>query len=81
MTACELAVHSFRDFVGFSPLTLNVPHCVASILQEQRFSHLSAARWLRYHTTLLGLPNVTVKNHSTLNPATLLLTMVSLIFV
>ncbi len=41
-------------------------------LQEQRTSHLSTARWLRYHTILLDMPNVTVKRCTTLNPATLL---------
>ncbi len=33
---------------------------------------LSTARWLRYHTILLDMPNVTVKRCTTLNPATLL---------
>ncbi len=51
-----------------------VPHAVSMILQEQRTSHLSTARWLRYHTILLDMPNVTVKRCTTLNPATLLLT-------
>ncbi len=37
-----------------------------------RTSHLSTARWLRYHTILLDMPNVTVKRCTTLNPATLL---------
>ncbi len=45
---------------------------VSMILQEQRTSHLSTARWLRYHTILLDMPNVTVKGCTTLNPATLL---------
>ncbi len=45
---------------------------VSMILQEQRTSHLSTARWLRYHTILLDMPNVTVKRCTTLNPATLL---------
>ncbi len=31
---------------------------VSMILQEQRTSHLSTARWLRYHTILLDMPNV-----------------------
>ncbi len=47
---------------------------VSMILQEQRTSHLSTARWLRYHTILLDMPNVTVKRCTTLNPATLLRT-------
>ncbi len=45
---------------------------VSMILQEQRTSHLSTARWLRYHTILLDMPNVTLKRCTTLNPATLL---------
>ncbi len=45
---------------------------VSMILQEQKTSHLSTARWLRYHTILLDMPNVTVKRCTTLNPATLL---------
>ncbi len=45
---------------------------VSMILQEQRTSHLSTARWLRYHTILLDMPNVTMKGCTTLNPATLL---------
>ncbi len=63
---------SFSKFVGYSDLTLKVPHAVSMILQEQRTSHLSTARWLRYHTILLDMPNVTVKRCTTLNPATLL---------
>ncbi len=47
---------------------------VSMILQEQRTSHLSTARWLRYHTILLDMPNVTVKRCITLNPATVLRT-------
>ncbi len=54
------------------PFTQMVPHAVSMILQEQRTSHLSTARWLRYHTILLDMPNVTVKRCTTLNPATLL---------
>ncbi len=74
MAAAELAVLASREFVGYSDLTLMVPHAVSMILQEQRTSHLSTARWLRYHTILLDMPNVTVKRCTTLNPATLLLT-------
>ncbi len=74
MAAAELAVLASREFVGYSDLTLMVPHAVSMILQEQRTSHLSTARWLRYHTILLDMPNVTVKRCTTLDPATLLLT-------
>ncbi len=72
VAAAELAVLASGEFVGYSDLTLMVPHAVSMILQEQRTSHLSTARWLRYHTILLDMPNVTVKRCTTLNPATLL---------
>ncbi len=72
VAAAELAVLASREFVGYSDLTLMVPHAVSMILQEQKTSHLSTARWLRYHTILLDMPNVTVKRCTTLNPATLL---------
>ena len=72
VAACEKAVHASRDIVGYSDLTLLVPHAVSLILTEQKTSHLSAARWLRYHTCLLDMPNITVKRCSTFNPATLL---------
>ncbi len=62
VAAAELAVLASREFVGYSDLTLMVPHAVSMILQEQRTSHLSTARWLRYHTILLDMPNVTVKD-------------------
>lgn len=72
VAAAELAVMASREFVGYSDLTLMVPHAVSMILQEQRTSHLSTARWLRYHTILLDMSNITVKRCTTLNPATLL---------
>ncbi len=72
VAAAELAVLASREFVGYSDLTLMVPDAVSMILQEQKTSHLSTARWLRYHTILLDMPNVTVKRCTTLNPATLL---------
>ncbi len=56
------------------PFVTQMVDAVSMILQEQRTSHLSTARWLRYHTILLDMPNVTVKRCTTLNPATLLLT-------
>ncbi|XP_060897677.1 retrovirus-related Pol polyprotein from transposon 17.6 [Labrus mixtus] len=72
VAACKSAVLASSDFVGYTHLDLLVPHSVASILQEQKISHLTPARWLRYHTTLLGLPNVHVKKCAVLNPATLM---------
>lgn len=70
--AAEKAVVASSNLVGYSPLTLLVPHMVTAILHDQRTSHLSSARYVRYHTHLLGLPNVTVKCCTVLNPATLL---------
>lgn len=55
----------------YAPLTLLVPHSVSLLLSEQKSSHLSASRWLWYHTTLLEMPNITVKHCTVLNPATL----------
>ncbi|KAG1933997.1 hypothetical protein F2P79_020134 [Pimephales promelas] len=72
VAAAERAVVASREFVGYSDLTLLVPHAVSMILLEQRTSHLSAARWLRYNFVLLELSNVTVKRCNVLNPATLL---------
>ncbi|XP_062255780.1 protein NYNRIN-like [Platichthys flesus] len=72
VAAAEKAVMASRDLVGYSPLTLLVPHAVSLILLEQKTSHLSAARWLRYHAILLEMPNITVKRCNVLNPATLL---------
>lgn len=43
VAAAELAVMASREFVGYSDLTLMVPHAVSMILQEQRTSHLSTA--------------------------------------
>nr|XP_021332272.1 uncharacterized protein LOC110439819 [Danio rerio] len=72
VAAAEKAVMVSRDFVGYSDLILMVPHSLSMILQEQKTSHLSTARWLRYHTILLDMPNVTVKRYTGLNAATLL---------
>lgn len=70
VAAAEKAVTASRDLVGYSDLM--VPHALAHILHTQKTSHLSAQRWLRCHTTLLKMPNVTVKRCSSLNPASLL---------
>ncbi|XP_036943207.1 uncharacterized protein LOC119013013 [Acanthopagrus latus] len=72
VAAAEKEVMASHDIVGYSDLTLLVPHAVSLILLEQKTSHLSAARWLRYNTILLELPNITVKRCTVLNPATLL---------
>ncbi|XP_030602551.1 protein NYNRIN-like [Archocentrus centrarchus] len=66
--AAEKALVASRDLVGYSDLTLSV----SLILLEQKTTHLSAARWLGYHTVLLEMPNVTVKRCTVLNPASLL---------
>ncbi|KAL0149321.1 hypothetical protein M9458_055359, partial [Cirrhinus mrigala] len=72
VAAAEQAVIASREFVGYSDLTLMAPHAVTMILQEQKTSHLSTARWLRYHTILLDMPNITIKWCTTLNAAALL---------
>ncbi|XP_041859332.1 uncharacterized protein LOC121651305 [Melanotaenia boesemani] len=72
VAAAEKAVLASRDIVGYSDLTLLVPHAVSMILLEQKTSHLSAARHLRYTSILLDMPNITVKRCTVLNPATLL---------
>lgn len=72
VAAAEKAIVASRDLVGYSPLTLLVPHMVTAILHEQHTSHLSAARYVQYNTHLLGLPNVTVKRCNVLNPTTVL---------
>lgn len=53
-------------------MTILVPHIVLQIILEQKTAHLSAARWLKYNTILLELPNVHVKRCTVFNPATLL---------
>ena len=72
VAAVEKAVIASRDIVGYADVTLLVPHAVSLILLEQKTSHLSTARWLRYNTVLLDMPNITVKRCNVLNPATLL---------
>ncbi|XP_035384572.1 uncharacterized protein LOC118241759 [Electrophorus electricus] len=72
IASAKKAILASRDIVAYFPLTVLVPHAVHRILQDQRVSHLSALRWVRYHTTLLDMPNITVKRCITLNPATLL---------
>ncbi len=74
VAAAEQAIMASREFVGYSDLILNVPHAVSMMLQEQKTLHLSTAWWLRYHTILLDMPNITVRRCTTLNAATLLLT-------
>ncbi len=71
VAAAEQAEMASRESVGYCDLILKVPHAVSMMLQEQKTSHLSTARWLRYHTILLDMPNITVKRCTTLNAATL----------
>lgn len=59
--AAEKAMSASRNIVRYAQLILLVPHTVSLILAEQRTSHLSVARNLRYHTCLLKMPNVTAK--------------------
>lgn len=43
VAAAEKAVRASRNIVGYSTLTLLVPHAVSMILLEQKISHLSTA--------------------------------------
>lgn len=72
VAAAQKAFLASRDLVGYQDLILLVPHSVSIILLEQKATHLSAARWLRYHIVLLEMPNITVKYCTVPNPATLL---------
>lgn len=72
VAAAEKAGMASRDIVAYSYLILLVPHTVSLILLDQKTSHFSAPRWLRYNTALLEMPNITVKRCNVLNPATLL---------
>lgn len=72
VASAEKAILASREIVGYSDVTLLMPHAVSMILLEQRTSHLSTARWLRYNAILLEMPNITIKRCTVLNPATLL---------
>ncbi|XP_060786601.1 uncharacterized protein LOC132892291 [Neoarius graeffei] len=72
VAAAEKAVTASRNIVGYSNLTLLVPHAVSLLLLEKKTSHLSAQRWLKYNTVILDMPNITVKRCTVLNPASLL---------
>ncbi len=72
VASAEKAILASRGIVGYSDVTLLVPHAVSMILLEQRTSHLSTARWLRYNAILLEMPNITIKRCKVLNPTTLL---------
>ncbi|XP_060772585.1 uncharacterized protein LOC132883241 isoform X2 [Neoarius graeffei] len=72
VAAAEKAVTASRNIVGYSNLTLLVPHAVSLLLLEKKTSHLSAQRWLKYNTVILDMPNIIVKHCSVLNSASLL---------
>lgn len=71
VAAAERALNAVRDIVGYAELTVMVPHAVSLMLQSQTTSHLTASRYLRYHTSLLDLPNIRVQRCNVLNPSTL----------
>ncbi|XP_060767569.1 uncharacterized protein LOC132875024 isoform X2 [Neoarius graeffei] len=71
VAAAEKAVTASRNIVGYSNLTLLVPHAVSLLLLEKKTSHLSAQRWLKYNTVILDMPNIIVKCCTVLNPASL----------
>ncbi len=60
----ERAEVMWQDWKVFFFFFTQMVDAVSMILQEQRTSHLSTARWLRYHTILLDMPNVTVKRNT-----------------
>lgn len=72
VAAAEKALFASHDLVGYSDVTFIVPNMLSQILQDQKNSHLSAARLVHYHTRLLDMPNVTIRHCSALNPASLL---------
>ncbi len=72
VASAEKAILASREIVGYSDVTLLMPHAVSMFLLEQRTSHLSTARWLRYNAIFVEMPNITIKRCTVLNPATLL---------
>ncbi|XP_060762130.1 uncharacterized protein LOC132871714 [Neoarius graeffei] len=72
VAAAEKAATASRNIVGYSNLTLLVPHAVSLLLLEKKTSHLSAQRWLKYNTVMLDMPNIIVKRCSVVNSASLL---------
>lgn len=58
VAAALKAVNTSRDIVGYCNLTLVVPHDVSQLLLEQKITHMTTARWVRYNTILLEMPNV-----------------------
>ncbi|XP_051791515.1 uncharacterized protein LOC127530005, partial [Erpetoichthys calabaricus] len=72
VAATTEAVLASTDVVLMSPLTVQVPHAVHSILIQAKTSHLTTARAIHYQNVLCTLSNVTIERCSTLNPATLL---------
>lgn len=62
VAAAEEAVLASRDLVGYQDVIPLELHTISNILLEQKTSHLSATRWLRYLSLLLEMPNITIKN-------------------
>ncbi|KAI2647739.1 hypothetical protein H4Q32_025036 [Labeo rohita] len=63
MASAEKAVMASKEFVGYSDLTLMVPHAVSMILQEQKTSHLSTAPLLE---TILLPDKIAIRRCATL---------------
>lgn len=61
-----------RDIVGYSAQTLLVLQDLSIVLLEQMSSYLSRARWREFNATLIEMPDITVKQCTLLNSATLL---------
>lgn len=67
-----MAVAASQDLVSYTPLTLLVPHTVSHILLKQNTSLLKPTWYLRYHTWLVAMPDITVERCTALNPVSLL---------
>ncbi|KAJ1208196.1 hypothetical protein NDU88_003582 [Pleurodeles waltl] len=65
LTQCEGIVMGY-------PLTVMVPHSVEILLPQTKTQHMTNARLTKYETIILGSPNVSLKQCTVLNPATLL---------
>ncbi|XP_077334543.1 uncharacterized protein LOC143975860 [Lithobates pipiens] len=70
--AAQALLDKTSDLVLAHPLLLLAPHDIAAILNQVQPRHLSTARHLRLHISLLLPDNVTLQRCLTLNPATLL---------
>lgn len=64
VAAAEKAVVVSRDIVGYSPLTLLVPHVVSLLLSEKKSSHLAK---ISHYTPLLAFGDADPDEHDCLS--------------